>query len=143
VKSIKVLFALVFVIWSAEAWAQQCTVSATAVNFGGYDISSGSPVNSTGTIGVACTPPVATVVKLDAGLNSGGNFNPRKMSGSGNYIEYNLYTDAACTMIWGDGTGNTFTQSGGSNILVYGKLPALQNVRPGAYSDSVTVIVEF
>ncbi|HMK50492.1 MAG TPA: spore coat U domain-containing protein [Thermodesulfovibrionales bacterium] len=142
-KSIKVLFVLAFLICSAEAYGQQCTVTSTAVNFGGYDVSSASPVSATGSVTVTCSPPASTMVKLDAGLNSGGSFNPRKMSGAGNNIDYNLYTDAACTMVWGDGTGNTFTQAGGSNVLVYGKIPALQNVRPGGYSDSVTIIVEF
>lgn len=142
-KWIKFFLILIILACSSVVWAQQCTVSATTLNFGGYDISAGSPVNATGSISVTCSPSTATVVKLDVGLNSGGSFNPRKMLGAGDYIEYNLYTDAACTMIWGDGTGNTFTQAGGSNLVVYGRIPPLQKVKPGTYSDFLTIIVEF
>lgn len=128
---------------SVEALAQQCTVSSVAVSFGAYDPIAGNPLNATGSISVTCTPATITVVKLDPGQNSGGNFVQRKMQGDSNYLNYNLYTDAACTKIWGDGTSNTFTQSGGTNIIVYGRIPPLQKVKPGTYSDYVTIIVEW
>ncbi len=83
------------------------------------------------------------MVKLDPGRGSGGNFTARKMDGAGNNLNYNLYIDAAGTKIWGDGTGGTFAQPGGSNLIIYGRIPPLQKVKPGAYSDSVIVIVEW
>jgi len=82
-------------------------------------------------------------VKLDPGKHSGGLFNPRKMLGEEDYLEYNLYVDAACTKIWGDGTGSTFIRTGAESITVYGRVPPRQKVRPGAYGDSVTIIVEW
>ena len=126
-----------------EAWAQQCTVSAVAVNFGAYDPTAGNPGEATGSISVMCTPATMSMVKFDPGRNSGGNFIPRKLYGEGNYLNYNLYTDPAGTRIWGDGAGNTFTQPGGSNVTVYGRIPPLQKIKPGVYSDFVTLIVEW
>jgi spore coat protein U-like protein len=143
VKWIRALIMAIIVTGPAEAWAQECTVSTVAVNFGDYDTYVGSPVDSTGSINVSCDTETGTTVKLDAGLHSSGTFNPRRMSGSGNYLNYGLYTDASHTMVWGDGAGSTFTQPGGSNVIVYGRIPALQKVRPGAYSDSVTIVVEW
>ena len=142
-KWIKWFLILIALICAAEARAQQCTVSSVAVSFGAYDPTVGNPLNATGSISVTCTPATMSVVRLDPGRNSGGNFSQRKMQGDGNYLTYNLYTDAACTKIWGDGTGNTFTQAGGSNVIVYGKIPAIQKVTPGVYSDFVTIIVEW
>jgi spore coat protein U-like protein len=134
---------MVLMTGSAEAWAQECSVSAVAVNFGDYDTYAGSPLDSTGSINVSCDPEKVTTIKLDAGLHSGGAFDPRRMSGSGNYLNYGLYTDASHTMVWGDGTGSTFTQAGGISVVVYGRIPALQKVKPGAYSDSVTIMVQW
>jgi spore coat protein U-like protein len=123
--------------------AQQCTVSSVTVSFGEYDTSSGAPLNATGSVSVSCTEPVATVVKLDPGKHSGGLFSPRKMQGEVDNLEYNLYTDPANTKIWGDGTSSTFTQTGAENLTVYGSVPPRQKARPGAYGDSVTIIVEW
>ncbi len=142
-KWIKWLLVLLVIAYSAEAWAQQCTVSAVAVSFGAYDATAVSPLNTTGSVSVTCNPATATVVKLDPGKNSGGDYSKRKLYGAGDYLNYNLYTDAACTTIWGDGTSNTFTQPGASNLTVYGRIPALQKVKPGAYTDFVTIVVEW
>jgi spore coat protein U-like protein len=143
VKWIKWILVFSIMTGSVDALAQQCTVSSEAVSFGTYDPTSGNPLNAIGSISVKCTPETLSVVKLDPGRNSGGGFGQRKMQKDGNYLNYNLYTDAACTKIWGDGTSNTFTQTGSSNVVVYGKIPAMQKVTPGVYNDSVTIIVEW
>ena len=128
---------------SAVACAQQCTVSAVAVSFGEYDATAGTPLDATGSISVICSPETETIVRLDPGTNSGGNYHPRKMVGQGDYLNYNLYTDASCTRVWGDGTSNTFTQPGAANLIVYGRIPPLQRAKQGTYSDFVTIVVEW
>jgi len=143
VRWIKALIMAILVICPSWAWAQ-CTVSATGVDFGSYNASSGSPTDATGSVTVSCTPSASTTVKLESGLYSGGSFNPRKVSdGLGNYLNYNLYTDASCTIVWGDGTGGTSIQAGGSDVIVYGRIPALQRVKPGTYNDSILITVEW
>jgi len=83
---------------------------------------------------------------------SGGNagtFNPRQMkavSGTDS-LNYYLFTSAARTVIWGDGTGgssmvtNTVSKSAPWNASIFGSLPQRQNVRTGSYGDAVVVTV--
>jgi len=71
-----------------------------------------------------------------------------QISGGGDTLNYNLYRDSARAEVWGDGAGNTYVQTGigtggTAHLIVYGSIPAGQNVRAGLYSDAVTVIVEW
>jgi spore coat protein U-like protein len=136
----------------APARAGACTISTTAVAFGTYNPLSAAPKDGTGTINLACAPSVhAPEVALDGGLN--GSVSLRKLASGANRINYNLYTTTARTVIWGDGTSGTVTQtlSGGTvsagtrnfSATVYGRAPALQNVKAGAYADTITVTVTF
>ena len=72
------------------------------------------------------------------------------MKSSGNSLNYNLYTDATYTSIWGSGSGGTSSVSKtngsgetGSTITIYGKIPAEQDVYAGSYSDSITITISF
>jgi spore coat protein U-like protein len=58
-------------------------------------------------------------------------------------LAYNLYTDASYSRIWGDGTSSTHVQTGIGEFIVYGRIPAQQNVKAGLYTDMVTVLVEW
>ncbi len=124
---------------------QECQVEAVAINFGTYDVSSPFPLDSQGYITVSCGTLLPVLVKLDPGQNSRRKFNPRMMRSPDDLLAYNLYVDAACTMIWGDGTWSTFTMRGTGNdqFVVYGRIPAGQNIVPGYYSDVVSVVVEW
>ena len=74
------------------------------------------------------------------------------MTGTGDTLIYNLYTSAAHTTIWGNGTSGTNTVSGSVTIpsgslsasrtyTVYGLIGAPQNVSPGAYSTATPITV--
>lgn len=63
-------------------------------------------------------------------------------------LDYNLYTTAARVIIFGDGTGGTRTVSRNFKnnrvrINVYGQIPALENIAPGSYADSIVATVTF
>jgi spore coat protein U-like protein len=65
-------------------------------------------------------------------------------------LNYNLYLNAARTTIWGDGTGGTqeftdHTPPFGRSIVVpiYGRIPALQDVSVGSFSNTITVTYQF
>jgi spore coat protein U-like protein len=127
-----------------------CTVTATAVAFGTYTPL--ATATSTGTISVACTLVVGSSTAT-AALSSGmsGTFTARTMSnGTGGTLRYNLYTTAADSVVWGDGTGGSQTQtltinglgSVTVNATVYGLVP-LQDPAPGSYSDTITVTVNY
>jgi spore coat protein U-like protein len=61
-------------------------------------------------------------------------------------LNYNLYTDATQTMVWGDGSaGSSLVADSGTEVdrTVYGSVPAGQNPYIGVYSDAVTVTLSF
>lgn len=120
-----------------------CTALATGVVFGGYDIFGIVPLDGVGTITVACVPLASFTVSLSPG---GGSYSQRRMSGNGDTLDYNLYTNASRSVVWGDGTAGTATVGGsGVEVLlnVYGRIPDGQNPKSGTYGDTIIVTVSF
>lgn len=144
-------------LWTLPAQAvATCTVSATTVAFGSYNPFNSSPSDSTGDIAVSCSVGglLSLLVGYDIKLSTGGSggYAPRRMSSGVNTLSYNLYTSSGRTTVWGNGTGSTADVSDGyllgigttvRHYTVYGRAPALQNVRGGAYLDSITVTVDY
>jgi spore coat protein U-like protein len=138
-----------------------CSVAATGVAFGDYDIVLVTPYDSTLDVTVTCTyvpPGGATGVNIQASLSTGvsGSYSPRQMAFGPARLNYNLYRDAARTSIWGNGLSGTaiatasFTVGPGvgngtriAQFPVYGRVPELQAVDSGAYSDTIVVTVTF
>ena len=138
-----------------------CSVAATGVSFGAYDISLATPNDSTGDVTVTCIyvpPGGATGVNIQASLSPGvsGSYSPRQMALGPGRLNYNLFLDAARTSIWGNGLSGTgiatasFTVGPGvgngtrsAQFPVYGRVPAQQVVGMGAYSDTIVVTVTF
>ncbi len=130
-----------------------CSVLATNVDFGNYDVFSPAPTDSSGTIVVFCFPPPWLPfynVRVEIGPSSvSGGFNPRRMrrSAGSDLLDYNLFTDPAMTRIWGDGTGGTYVVNRRVRtwrvrwIRVYGRIPAGQDVPAGSYTDNVRVTI--
>src|SRR6266852_470073 len=88
---------------SAEA-AASCTISVTGVSFGAYDVFSATALDSTGTITYRCSGSARNIsVTLSTG--AANSFTPRATSSGTDTLTYNLFTDAAHSTIWGDGTG--------------------------------------
>lgn len=141
--------------------ATVCSVETLGVAFGTYEIVLPTPTDSNGNIDLVCTyeptpggPPPLVAVYFSAG--SSGVLTDRRMTSATDTLRYNLYTDPARTQIWGDGTSGTSFQSaqirvgpGVGNATrtvvfpIYGRIPALQSVDSGAYSDTIVVTVEF
>ncbi len=124
-----------------------CTVSTNTVNFVNYDVLSATATDANGSIDVECSPKEDITITIGASPNSGG-FNPRQMKHTSlaDLLNYNLYTDGARTKIWGDGTGGTVTlnrNNVGSRTfnMVNGRIPPLQNVSGGIYTDLLVVTV--
>lgn len=124
----------------------QCSVSTVGVAFGSYDVFHNAPLDSAGTVTVDCAASVPYTVAISTGMS--GTFVARTMLNGPNALQYNLYLDAARVTIWGDGNGGSSALGGTGTGLpvqhtVYGRVPARQNVRAGAYVDSLTVTVSF
>ncbi len=121
-----------------------CSVTANGLIFGSYDVFDSSHNDSTGTINVTCSIETSYTLKLSQG---NGSFSERTMESAGQFLSYNIYTDPGRSIVWGDGSSGSATQSGSTNATVqynvYGRIPARQNKRVGAYQDSLIVTLEF
>lgn len=128
---------------AAPAAAASCTVSPQNPSFGVYDPFSSSASDTAATITVTCDTETAFEIALGPGE---GSYAARTMSAGPDTMAYNLYVDPQRTMVWGDGTGGSNTVSAvsaRSDITVYARAPARQNLRPGSYADVVSVTVTY
>jgi len=133
--------------------AVSCTVTATGVAFGTYDPASAANGSSAGTITVFCSGASSASYTITLSTGAGGTFAPRAMPSGANNLKYNLYTSAADTQVWGDGSGNSISFSGSMSSIgqsgqsqsytVYGLLPQSQFAAPGAYMDTITVTLNY
>ena len=131
----------------------QCTIGVTPVSFGNYETFSSIPTDATGTITVNCGFRVVRATVTLGVSSTSGTFNPRRMKRStgSDLLDYNIYTDTARTVIFGDGTGGTsnvlFRRPTGpprdwsETVTTYARIPPGQNVSVGAYSDTLTATV--
>lgn len=134
-----------------------CFVSATSVAFGSYNEFAPSPTDSVGNVSVTfhgtAGETVAYTIQLSAG--SSGSYTSRRMRPAGHHyggLNYNLYTTAARTLVWGDGSGGSVTVNDAytltgkqvtRNYPVYGRIFARQKARVGTYSDYIVVTLSF
>ena len=151
------LCALMLAMLPATAHAiANCSVTATGVAFGGYSFNNAAPTIATGNVQVSCSliGVISLFVNYEIRLSTGnsGSYAPRKMINGGNELQYNVYTNAGNTIIWGDGNSGTSTVTDSytlgllttvRNYPVYGRLPAGQNTPAGVYADTITVTVNY
>lgn len=130
-----------------------CMATATGVSFGRYSPFSAFNADDTGSVRIYCGGGVGTVaytIQLSRGTYSTG-FSLRRMGSGSNRLNYNLYTDPAHTIIWGDGNSGTgfisdslgvLRSGSGRDHVVYGRIPAHQAAAAvGSYSDTVTFTI--
>jgi spore coat protein U-like protein len=149
-KRLLILLALVVgTLYASDAHAQACTISATSVNFGSYNVFNGSPTDSTGTVTYRCNGSAHNIT-IGLTQGAGASFNQRQMQKGSESLTYNLFVDASRTNIWGDGTGGTAVYSSANppnntnvNLTVYGRVTAGQDVSAGTFSDTVTAVINF
>jgi spore coat protein U-like protein len=130
-----------------------------AISFGAYHPLtlpgklSSADVDSTGSVTVSCSglaQAVSYTLKLGGGRSNNVSARLMGAGGGGSDMRYNLYVNAAHSLVWGDGTaGSAVTGSigAGSNSnthYFYGRIPGGQNsVRPGAFSDLLVITLEY
>jgi spore coat protein U-like protein len=134
-----------FICRPAHALVTSCTVAATTVVFGVYTpLTSAS---STGTLTLTCDVVLSSSVTISLTTGASGTFTQRTMTSGANTLGYNLYIDAAHTIVWGDGTGVSKTDMvtvatgvpSTTNVTVYGLVPS-QDPAPGSYSDAIITV---
>jgi spore coat protein U-like protein len=124
-----------------------CAVTASDLGFGTYTSSTGTPLQGTTVLRATCTPNTSYYVGLDQGQAPGATVNTRKMVSGASNLNYQLYSDASRTKIWGNTTGTDTVIGSGTGLAqdhtVYGSVPAAQSVPAGDYGDTITVRVYY
>ena len=83
-------------------------------------------------------------------------YGARTLQSGTNLLQYNLFTDVARTLVWGDGTcvsapiggrmqlqKNTTRITQTQSLPVRGRIPALQDAEQGQYLDVLVITLEF
>jgi spore coat protein U-like protein len=138
--------------------AVSCSVSATGPAFGIYNPLSGTPLLSNGQVSATCTLSGggATTVSLVSSYSTGSSnsYAARTMLSGPSRLSYNLYYDATYTQVRGDGTGGSQTGGATFNLtassptqsvtsVIYGRIPAGQDVAPGSYLDTIVFTITY
>lgn len=130
-----------------EAQAQNCSITATPVVFGNYNVFTPTPLDSTGSVSVQCI--LALLVRVHLSRGSSPTFLPRTMLSGGNVLQYNLHLNSPTGSVWGDNTSGTSQHSQLASVLfptvvtVFGRIPAQQDAAIGSYTDTVVATVIF
>jgi spore coat protein U-like protein len=132
--------------------AGNCTISATALNFGSYDpvvANATAPLEGTGSLVITCTKGATATVGLSAGQNgSQASGTTRAMTSGGSYLSYELYQDSGRAAVWGNASGSLLAPAAAPSkdprtFVVYGRIPAAQDAPAGSYTDTVIATVNF
>jgi spore coat protein U domain-containing protein, fimbrial subunit CupE1/2/3/6 len=128
--------------------ASNCQVTVTDLHFGTYDPLLGNadqPLDATADLNMLCTRGAQATIKFDYGRTPQG-LN-RGMTFGSDRVNYSLFQDSSRTKPWADGeNGLHVVGTGGrtpERYVVYGRVPAGQDVPPGAYNDIVMATVDF
>ncbi|MFT3726180.1 MAG: spore coat U domain-containing protein [Hyphomonadaceae bacterium] len=132
-----------------------CSVTGNTISFGSYAPTAPGDVKVAADISVTCKAFVLGVISYEIQLGPGiyGTLSDRKMSNGASLLSYNIYTNAARTIIWGDGAGGTgvvgdsyllaLNATRTETVSMYAKLGAGQNVSAGSYSDTIVATVVY
>lgn len=132
--------------------ANNCTITAGAVNFGAYDpigANLAADLDQTGSLTVQCTKSATpSGVALGVGSNAGlGSYGTRAMSNGTDHLGYELFTTSTRNTVWN--AANMMTPAGPfgvthtSTMTIYGRVGKAQDVSAGSYTDSVVATINF
>ena len=146
---------------AAPPAAASCGIATTGLHFGLYDPLDPSPTDFDGIVEVTCLlEPSPSAVNffynVTASTGVSGQYGARTLQSGTNLLQYNLFTDVARTLVWGDGTGvsapiggrmqlqkNTTRITQTQSLPVRGRIPALQDAEQGQYLDVLVITLEF
>jgi spore coat protein U-like protein len=140
---------LLAVAAQASLAATSCAfTSVSPVSFGIYDIFSTQPNNNgVGSITIDCKGSGDDNFEVTLSTGQSHSYTTRVMRSGGNRLNYNLYTSADRTRIWGDGHGGsqlmTVRKNKATTLSVFGQIPAGQDAAVGTYTDPLVATVTF
>ncbi|WP_445679184.1 Csu type fimbrial protein [Radicibacter daui] len=146
--------AAAFLLGAHPALAAVCSATSTPLAFGIYRPFDMTATYSNATVTVHCTSLVTLLLTFNVSLSSGsaGSYSSRQMRNGSASLGYNLYLSNQYSSVWGDGTGGTANVGFSSLVTIfpfdivytmYGRIPAQQPVRAGAYIDTVQIVITY
>ena len=144
---IRVVLATAALLLSARgASADSCTIGASPIVFGSYDVFDPSARDATGAITYECTGGPRKPIGIYL-VPSSGNSAPALVRGA-ERLYYNLFQNAGRSVVWGTGSGGSqpyIAERGKDPVTlpVFGRIPPGQDVSVGRYADTVTVVINF
>ena len=140
-------------------FASNCswTTAPANIDLGTYSVFNPVALSAKSDFIIKCTPNTTGTITLNRGANS-LSYTPRTLKLVGgsatDLVNYNLFTDAATSLIWGDGTGGSttyaqFNSTPGDKSFadsIYGAMPVLMATAdplPGTYKDTVTATLSW
>lgn len=142
--------AFVLSVLAVSEHAHACRLTGvTALTFGVYDPSRGN-LDTTGTVSILCSSSTSGAFTVDISQDSFGSFSPRRLVSGAYKLDYNVYRDAARTLIWGDGSAGTVRYGPTNpvanvtiNLTMFGRVPGNQFVAPADYAGTLTVTLTY
>ncbi|HEX6178877.1 MAG TPA: spore coat U domain-containing protein [Thermoanaerobaculia bacterium] len=151
-KNLKIAVIAALLLSASQLEAGSCTwrTNPTNVVFGIYSVFGTGSLSATSSYEFRCTPNTEGIMTFSRGSNAGSYF-PRYMASGGNLIGYNVYDDAANTVVIGDGSGGTTRrvvfngtpQNKDFSDTVYASVPLGTDVPPGTYVDTITATLSW
>ena len=132
-----------------------CSISTTALVFGQYVPSRNGSSDLTATVQVTCTSSgVPVPVEGSISLIGRGANGRRELTDGAHRLSYQLFLDPGRSIPWGDGSGESRTQSISgvagdatpfrATVIVYGRILARQaEASVGSYSDQITAVLRY
>src|SRR3954469_15436397 len=118
-------------------------ISVTPLSFGSYDVYGAGALDSAGTISYSCPPPSLPTVTIDLGLSFGNGHRRMALGIGSEFLEYDVYVDAARTAVWPSTTPISVPQGNNSTVPFYGRVFPQQDVSVGTYTDTLVVTFNF
>ena len=122
--------------------------SVTDIGFGTYNVFDTLPdASGVGSITIKCQGGPGNAYDVTLSTGQSNSYISRVMKSGANSLTYNIYTSATRSIVWGDGTAGSSTQSAYKNstttLSLFGQIPAGQDVANGIYTDNLIATVNF
>lgn len=122
---------------------KNCLISASPLDFGTTTGVLSANVDVNTSLTAQCTSGTPYTVSLDNGQNAVGTARRMKGSSSGQYISYELYTNAGRTSRWGNASSSGTGSGNAQPLTVFGRVPPQTTPKADTYTDLITVTVSY
>lgn len=133
---------------SSTSVVKKCTtLTGGSISFAAYVPDATADNDAATTVSVKCTKGTPVSISMDEGEGDGATEATRILTSDDDTLEYSLYQNSARSTLWGSGSDVASFNGDGllstTTLSVYGRIPAGQDVKPGAFTDSVLVTLTY